>query len=61
MKSWLQDIDVEMYSTHNEESVLFLKDFLEPWRTKFTNVWLQYQKNVCWQIRWHFCKIFAKG
>ena len=30
MKSWLQDIDVEMYSKHNEESVLFLKYFLEP-------------------------------
>ena len=30
MKSWFQDNDVEMYSRHNEESLLLLKDLLEP-------------------------------
>ena len=30
MKSWLQDNGIDMYSTHNEESLLLLKDSLEP-------------------------------
>ena len=31
MKFWLQDNDIEMYSTHNEgENLLLLKDVLEP-------------------------------
>ena len=30
MKSWLQKNDIEMYSTHNKENMLLLKDSLEP-------------------------------
>ena len=30
MKSWLQDNGIDMYSTLNEESLLLLKDLLEP-------------------------------
>ena len=30
MKSWLEKNDIEMYSTHNEENLLLLKDLLEP-------------------------------
>ena len=30
MKSWLQDNDIGMYSTHNEENLLLLKDLLKP-------------------------------
>ena len=29
MKSFLQNNDIEMYSTHNEENLFFLKDPLE--------------------------------
>ena len=29
-----------------KENILFSKDFLEPWRIKSNNTWLQYQKNV---------------
>ena len=30
MKLWLQNSDIEMYSTHNEEKLLLLKDLLQP-------------------------------
>ena len=30
MKSWIQKNDIEMYSTHNKENMLLLKDSLEP-------------------------------
>ena len=30
MKSFLQNNDIEMYSTHNEGNLLLLKDSLEP-------------------------------
>ena len=30
MKSRLQDNDVEMYSMHNEDNLLFVKDLREP-------------------------------
>ena len=46
MKSWLQENDIYMYSTHNEGTFLVAKDFLESLRTKFTNIWLQCQKNI---------------
>ena len=46
MKSWLQDIDREMCFTHNEGYLLFLKNLLEPWKVKYTIIWLQYQKCV---------------
>ena len=29
-KKWLQDNEIKMYSTHNRENLLFLKDLLEP-------------------------------
>ena len=29
MKSWLQGNDIEMYSTHNEKTLLLLKDLLD--------------------------------
>ena len=29
MESWMQDNDIEMYSTHNEGNLLLLKDLLE--------------------------------
>ena len=29
MKSWLEKKNIEMYSTHNEENLLLLKDLLE--------------------------------
>ena len=34
MKSWLQDRDTELHSTHNKD--LLLKDLLQSSRTKFT-------------------------
>ena len=37
MKSLLQNNEIEMYSTHNEGNLFSL-------RTKYTNMWLQYQK-----------------
>ena len=46
MKSWLQENDIYFYSTHNEGKFLVAKDFLESLRTKFTNIWLQWQKNI---------------
>ena len=46
MKSWLQENDIYMYSTYNEGKFLVAKDFLESLRTKFTNIWLQWQKNI---------------
>ena len=30
IKSWLQNNDIERYSTHNEKRLLLLKDSLEP-------------------------------
>ena len=30
MKSWLQDNDIDMHSTHNKKNMLLLIDFLEP-------------------------------
>ena len=38
MRSWFQDNDVEMYSRHNEESLLLPKDLLEPWIIKSANI-----------------------
>ena len=33
---------IEMYSTHNEGTLLLLRDLSELWMTKFTIIWLQY-------------------
>ena len=35
-----------MYLTHNNGKCVANNDLLEPLIIKFTNIWLQYQKNV---------------
>ena len=42
MKSWLQDNDIEIYS----KGKFIVPERLIRTLTKFTNLWLQYQKNV---------------
>ena len=42
MKSWLQDNDKEMYSTHNEEKSAVAEKLTN--FTKLTSIWLQYKK-----------------
>ena len=44
MKSWLQDNDKEMYSTHNEEKSAVAEKLTN--FTKLTSIWLQYKKKV---------------
>ena len=39
LKSWLQDNDIEMYSTHNEGKSVVAERFI-----RTLNTWLQYQK-----------------
>ena len=34
IKSWLQDSDIEMYSTHNEEKSVILGRFIRPLKNK---------------------------
>ena len=46
MKSWLQDDDIEMYSTNNEEKSLLLKDLLEPLKIKSLKYITSLSKNV---------------
>ena len=36
-EKWLQDKNIEMYSTHNEGNLMLLKDLLKCYRIKFTN------------------------
>ena len=38
MKSWLQDNDIRMNSIYNEKNSLLLKDLLELYGIKFTNI-----------------------
>ena len=38
MKSWLQDSDIEMYSTHNEGKYNVVEKFIRTLKTKFTNI-----------------------
>ena len=38
MKSWLQDNDKEMYSTHNEGKYNVVEKFIRTLKTKFTNI-----------------------
>ena len=35
-----------MYSTHNEVKYIFAERFIRTLKTKFTNRWLQFKKNV---------------
>ena len=46
IKSWLQDNDIEIYSTYNEgkENLLLLKNLLEPSWAKFTNICFNIEK-----------------
>ena len=38
MKSWLQDSDIEMYSTHNEGKYNVVEKFIRTLKTKCTNI-----------------------
>ena len=33
-----------------KENLLLLKNLLEPWRIKFTNIWLQFQICIYWKL-----------
>ena len=46
MKSRFQDNVIEKYSTHNERKSGVAERFIRASKTKFTNIWVQYQKNV---------------
>ena len=50
MNSCLYDNGIEVYSTCNEgkSTLKLLRDLSEPWRTRFTSAWMQYQKCVHW-------------
>ena len=43
MKSWLQDNDMEIYSTHNEGESVVAERFIRVLKNKYTSIWLQYQ------------------
>ena len=43
-ESWLQDNDIEMYSTHNEGKSVVAERIIRTLKMKFTNIWLLYQK-----------------
>ena len=42
MKSWLQDNDIEIYSTHNESKSVVAERFTRTLRIKLINTWIQY-------------------
>ena len=44
MKSWLQDNDIEMYSTYDEGKSVVAERFIRS--LNLTNIWLQHQKWV---------------
>ena len=46
IKSWLQNNDIEVYSTHNKGKCNVAKTFIRTLKTKFINILLQYQ-NMC--------------
>ena len=43
-KDFLKTNNIELYSTHNKENLLLLRDLLERWETKFLNIWLLFKK-----------------
>ena len=43
-KKWLQENNIEMYSTCNEEKSVVAERFIRTLKTKFTNIWQLYQK-----------------
>ena len=42
-KSWLQDNDIEIYSTHKEGKTVVTERSIRTLRIKFINIWLQHQ------------------
>ena len=44
MKSWLQNNDIEKHSKHSEKRFFVAERFIEPKRTRFTNIWLRKPK-----------------
>ena len=46
MKSWFQDIDLEMYSTHNEGKPVVAERFTRTLRNKFYKYMTSVSKNV---------------
>ena len=48
MKSLFQNNDIEMYSAHNEGKTAIAEKLIRTFKTKFVNIWLQYQKFVYW-------------
>ena len=43
MKSWLQDNDMEIYSTHSEGESVVAERFIRVLKNKYASIWLQYQ------------------
>ena len=46
MKYWLQDNDMEMYSTHNEEDSVVAERFIRTLKNKIYNYMTLISKNV---------------
>ena len=44
MKSWLQDNDIEIYSTQYEDKSVVTEKIVKTLKIKLTTIWLQYQK-----------------
>ena len=44
IKSWLQNNDIEKHSKHSEKRSFVAERFIEPKRTRFTNIWLRKPK-----------------
>ena len=47
MKYWLQDHDMEMCSTHNEEDSVVAERFIRTLKNKIYNYMTSISKNVC--------------
>ena len=47
MKSWLQDNDIEMYSTHNEGKSVAVERFIRTLKNKVYKYLTSVSKNVC--------------
>ena len=46
MKEWLQDNDIEMYSTHNEGKSVIAKRFIRPLQNQMYKYMTSISKNV---------------
>ena len=44
MKLWLEKINIETYSTHNEGKSVIAEKFIRSLKIKSINTWLQFQK-----------------